>query len=195
MDVKQVGALLGRHSAARYREALLALLPPGAVWDAERGDTQGELYRLCGVWAAEFEKLEGALYALHSETSPLTARDLPSWAAATGVSLLSGSVLEQRVKVLAALIGSQASTLEGITGIASMLGYGLRLEYSPKPLAQLGRFRMGGRLWGRSHQLARRLVLQEKPSGAVVSRAEMERILRGLLPAQWVVSLRFESSV
>lgn len=86
MELAKVQKLLGSHSAKDYRAALLALLPGGRLWDAERDNPKGELYRLCSIWASEYALLEQTLYSLHSETGPISAADLKPWLEASGTS-------------------------------------------------------------------------------------------------------------
>ena len=135
LDVAQI---LGRHSTAQYREALLALLPPGKIWDEERSNAKGELYRLCQIWAAEYAELEGLLYSLHSETSPLNAKELKPWAAAAGITLFKGRELARRIKILVSLIGSQASTDNGLKKIAKNSWLSNGLEASGQNYRTLG---------------------------------------------------------
>ena len=129
MELAKVQKLLGSHSAANYRAALLALLPDGRLWDKERDNQKGELYRLCSIWASEYALLEQTLYSLHSETGPISALDLKPWFEATGTSALDHSELTQRIRALIALIGGQASTAQSFTNIAAQLGYKATLAH------------------------------------------------------------------
>ncbi len=210
-----VAKLLGRHSVAQYRDALLALLPQGKLWQDEKQDSNGQIYRLCEVWAQEYAKLEDILYSLHAQTSPLTAKEIQPWALATGISLLESRQLAQRIKILVTLIGSQASTQEGITGIAKTLGYTLKLErnnntkaqqriklhsasmgfkalsseIATEKVANLGRVRCKEKLW--PNQSAIHTTIAEMPKHQNI-RAEV-KLLEDLLPAQWNIDTRYES--
>ena len=152
MELAKVQKLLGSHSAKDYRAALLALLPGGRLWDAERDNPKGELYRLCSIWASEYALLEQTLYSLHSETGPISAANLKPWLEASGISALEHSQLTQRIRALIALTGSQASTAQSFASITSQLGYKARLVHrgakkAAKKTARLGSYRFGERMW------------------------------------------------
>ena len=108
------------------------------------------MYRLCEVWASEYA--QETLYSLHSETGPISAKELTQWLNATGTPVLEHSELTQRVRALIALIGSQASTAKGFADIVMRLGYEAKLKQSGaqkagEKAARLGSYRFGERLW------------------------------------------------
>ena len=157
-----VAGLLGRHNTAQYRDALLALLPQGHLWDAERKNTKGGLYRLCGVWAQEYAKLEQTLYQLHSEAAPSTMTELEPWAEAAGVSLREGNESVQKAKILATLIGSHASTIEGLKAIGQLIGYTISLKPYPEQAAPSG---YSKRIWKFGNPIRKQMVLSSKSVG------------------------------
>ena len=218
MELGSVKKLLGSHSAAEYRAALLALLPGGRIWDAERknpkGDKpKGELYRLCEIWASEYAQLEETLYSLHSETGPISAKELTQWLNATGTPALEHSELTQRVRALIALIGSQASTAKGFADIAMRLGYEAKLKQSgaqkiektlelkskktghrdlateidAEKVARYGSYRFGERLWPNTKAIHRTIAAK---STHRQTKSECE-IIEGLLPAHLGIETRY----
>ena len=183
MELAKVQKLLGSHSAANYRAALLALLPDGRLWDKERDNQKGELYRLCSIWASEYALLEQTLYSLHSETGPISALDLKPWFEATGTSALDHSELTQRIRALIALIGGQASTAQSFTNIAAQLGYKATLAHrgakkAGKKTARLGSYRFGERMWPASN--AKTLELKSRKPGfrALAAEIAAEKVAR-----------------
>ena len=183
MELAKVQKLLGSHSAKDYRAALLALLPGGRLWDAERDNPKGELYRLCSIWASEYALLEQTLYSLHSETGPISAADLKPWLEASGTSALEQSQLTQRVRALIALIDSQASSAKGFENIAAQLGYKAKLVHrgakkAGQKTARLGSYRFGQRMWPAGH--AKTLELKSRKPGfrALATEIATEKVAR-----------------
>ena len=213
MELAKVQKLLGSHSAKDYRAALLALLPDGRLWDAERDNEKGELYRLCSIWASEYALLEQTLYSLHSETGPISAADLKPWLEASGTSALEHSQLTQRIRALIALIGSQASTIEGFRDIAMRLGYktslkqrgrrktektlelksrkpsfrALATEIAAEKVARCGALRFGQRLWPNTSAIHKTIAAKDAHKQV---KSECE-IIEGLLPAHLRIETRY----
>ena len=181
MELAKVQKLLGNHSAKDYRAALLALLPDGRLWNKERDNPKGELYRLCSIWASEYALLEQTLYSLHSETGPISSADLKPWLEATGTSALEHSELTQRIRALIALIDSQASTTQSFASITAQLGYKATLVHrgakkAGKKTARLGSYRFGERMWPAGN--AKTLELKSRKSGfrALASEIAAEKV-------------------
>ena len=213
MELAKVQKLLGSHSAANYRAALLALLPDGRLWDAERKNQKGELYRLCSIWGSEYATLEQTLYNLHTETGPISAADLKPWLEASGTSALEHSELTQRIRALIALIGSQASTIEGFRDIAIRLGYkatlkqrdkrkaektlelkskkpgfhALATEIAAEKVGRCGSYRFGQRLWPNTSAI-HNTITAKTTHKQIKSECE---IIEGLLPAHLRIETRY----
>ncbi|WGK69441.1 hypothetical protein P0082_00875 [Candidatus Haliotispira prima] len=170
---------LDLRTTEQYRDALLALLPQGSLWDEERKNTDGELYRLCEVWAEEFTALEARLQEVIAEAGPLTAdKTLDDWVSATGTSLLEGRKKIQRARTVAALTGKHASTESGISAIAEMMNY--KLVFKPIVPADgvigptFGRMHCGERLWGSAHGLHRRMNISSKRTDFKVLKEQID---------------------
>ena len=183
MELAKIQKLLGNHSAAKYRAALLALLPDGRLWEAERDNPKGELYRLCGIWASEYALLEQTLYSLHSETGPISTANLKPWLEATGTSALEHSELTQRIRALIALIGSQASTAQSFASIATQLGYKATLVHrgakkAGKKTARLGSVRFGQRMWPAGSAKTLELKSRKPAFRALATEIAAEKVAR-----------------
>ena len=95
-------------------------------------NAQGELYREISLYAQSLAELEHELLCQMGETSPLTAtKTLAKWCASSNVSYDDSQPMHSRINVVIKILGSYASTLGGLKGIAQLIGYSCRLEVGP----------------------------------------------------------------
>lgn len=112
-------------SAAAWREALAALLPPGAAWAR---DPDSNLQRLLAGWAEGFARFEARAEQLLEEMDPSTAYELlPDYERALALpDACTGELLAldaRRAEVLAHMIGQGDQRPVYYVQLAEALGY------------------------------------------------------------------------
>lgn len=121
-------------SSAAYLEMFLGLLPPGQAWTRERYSV---LARLLGVFASEFDRVDGRAAALIDESDPRATREMLSdWEVVAGLpdacSGLAGTATERRAALTLKITGIGGQSRAYFQAIADRLGYDVQIrEYRP----------------------------------------------------------------
>lgn len=106
-------------TAADYTGMLRALLPPGAAWNMEAGDTRLDML---AALAEEFARLDARADELLIEADPRTSTELlPEWEAFLGLTA-SGTVAERQGAVVALLIAQREQTAAFYIELAAAMG-------------------------------------------------------------------------
>ncbi|WP_099212572.1 YmfQ family protein [Gluconobacter cerinus] len=132
-----------------FRQAILRLLPRGAIWSRDQGDLPS---LLAGIWGQTFARNSQRATNLLTDAFPAsTVELLQEWENSTGLpdpcAGTSPTLEQRRDQVLARLTDSGGSSVEYFTAFAEILGFKITiLEHTP---ACVGKLRVGDPLNGR----------------------------------------------
>jgi uncharacterized protein YmfQ (DUF2313 family) len=145
----------------RYRDLLLALLPPG---DAFSRSPDSVFYDLCARMAIEFARVAERSDDLLSESVPSTVTELlDEWEVALGLPdtcFTPTTDDERRAAIIARIVGTGGHSVADYTALAASLGYEAPTFTTYAP------FRMGSRMGDRfTNGPWRSAALVSMPSG------------------------------
>ncbi|MBB2196548.1 YmfQ family protein [Gluconacetobacter sp. 1c LMG 22058] len=165
-------------SAGDFRQAILSLLPRGAVWSR---DSDGLLSRLAAAWAPTYARSSARAVGLLTDSFPATTVELlPEWEGALGLpdpcAGTDATVEQRRAQVVATLVDTGGSSVAYYTNLAASLGYTVDIvEYAP---ARAGWLAANGPVYAEAWAYAWTMVVRESSADAVsvaVLRCEMQR--------------------
>ncbi|AAW62088.1 Bacteriophage tail protein [Gluconobacter oxydans 621H] len=134
-------------SADDFRQAVLRLLPKGAIWSR---DPSALPSRLAGIWGKTFQRNSQAADNLLTEVFPLTTTELlPEWEETTGLpdpcAGDSPTISQRRGQVVARLTDSGGSSIDYFVAFAETLGFEISIvQHAP---ARVGMLRAGDPLY------------------------------------------------
>ncbi|MBN3866462.1 YmfQ family protein [Gluconobacter kondonii] len=137
-------------SADNFRQALLRLLPRGAIWSRDPADL---LSLLASAWGQVFARNTQSAADLLVETFPATTAELiTEWERSTGLpdpcAGQSPTLLQRRAQVVARLTDSGGSSIAYYVAFAAALGFDITItEYTA---ARAGALTAGSALYGES---------------------------------------------
>ena len=121
-------------TADQYREQLLALLPPGRLFNRSPGSV---IWSLADAFAQELARLEARAYELLDESDPRTTSDLLSaWEAVAGLPDechgLATTEQGRRLEVTARITASGSLSRQFYIDLAASLGFAITIdEFDP----------------------------------------------------------------
>ncbi len=128
--------------------AIYALLPKGAVWPLEPGDSPS-FDGLLDALAQEFDRIDADADGQLADFFPDEAvASLPDWERILGLTSTGLSTEQRQAQILAQLRRRADPTLVNMTIAAQSWGPGIVVEDRQYPLPQYGRAVYGDKLYG-----------------------------------------------
>lgn len=131
-----------------FRQAILRLLPRGAIWSRDQGDLPS---LLAGIWGKTFARNSQRATNLLTDAFPAsTVELLQEWEKSTGLpdpcAGTSATLEQRRAQVVARLTDSGGSSVDYFVQFAAALGYDVTIqEFAP---ARAGLMRAGDPVYG-----------------------------------------------
>ncbi|MBS1067243.1 YmfQ family protein [Gluconobacter cerinus] len=141
-----------------FRQAILRLLPRGAIWSRDQGDLPS---LLASIWGQTFARNAQRATNLLTDTFPAsTVELLQEWEKSTGLpdpcAGTSATLEQRRAQVVARLTDSGGSSVDYFVRFAATLGYDITIqEFAP---ARAGLLRAGDPVYSEGWSYAWRIL-------------------------------------
>lgn len=181
------------NSPEAYARQLKALLPPGRLWKLE---PDSWLSKVLLALSGELSRVDSRGDDLLAEADPRTANEtISDWERVyglpdTAISTIPSTLDERRVAVTQKVIAIGGQRTDYFVSLAAACGYTATVSDAYAATILRSGFRSGARTVGAAWAFAWRMDVQP-PTGAALSHAELEAVIRRAAPAHTTVIFNY----